>query len=180
MGSTLLKFLHAGSFFRKEHSIYIHLIILYSIVRTLSGIVRLPCAAEGYPPPSIIWRRNKLTINEDAKFTILPGGTLLLNNFNPDSDDGVYECSAFNDHGFVTADAIIIGENNIKVIPTETADNDVVLSAFSQAKLDVEAAENETLEILFGNMSKLGTLGAGCSEHINFECLFVVFQSISL
>jgi hypothetical protein len=93
---------------------------------------------------------------ENSRITFLPSGTLIISRFNPDTDTGVYECSAFNDHGFITSNPVRIERNSVRLVGRENVDDSVVLGAINQARRDVETAENESLEILFGNMSKTG------------------------
>ena len=118
--------------------------------------MRLACSATGTPKPAIIWRKNGLTLIESSRITILPSGTLIINRFSPATDSATYECAAFNDHGVITSDSLRIDATGVRVVGKENVDDSIVLSAISQARRDVEAAENDTLEILFGNMSKTG------------------------
>jgi len=121
--------------------------------------LKLPCSASGNPPPSILWRKDRLTVVETLRISILPSGTLILNNFHPTEDSGVYECSAFNDHGFITSDRIVIDRGRMSIqssvrrgdggVTNNDDDNDIITNAFKQAKYEVESAENETVRILF-------------------------------
>ncbi|ODM97862.1 Peroxidasin [Orchesella cincta] len=126
---------------------------------TRGSQIRLPCAAAGVPPPTIIWRKNHLTILENLKTSLLPSGTLILNEFDPVLDEGTYSCAAFNDHGFVTAPQIIIRGNRISVIQEEnqiTVENELITNAFQRARNDVETAESDSLDSLFSNTSRQG------------------------
>jgi hypothetical protein len=93
---------------------------------------------------------------ETSKITILPSGTLIINQFSPETDSAAYECAAFNDFGVITSDSLRIDGNGVRVVVKGNIEDSFILGAITQARRDVEVAENETLEILFGNMSKTG------------------------
>ncbi|XP_021965343.1 peroxidasin homolog isoform X1 [Folsomia candida] len=108
--------------------------------------LQLPCSAVGRPTASIIWRKNLETVLETLRIAILPSGTLIINEFDPDEDSGTYQCSAFNDHGFISSKQIVIDRNQLAV--RQDSDSDIVSNAYNQARHEVESAENETLRIL--------------------------------
>lgn len=83
---------------------------------------------------------------------------------------GTYICSAFNDHGFISANQIVIDRNHLYVRPEETADRDVIFDAYNQARYEVESAENETMRILF-DTSKNGKPQKDASYQITFDIL---------
>lgn len=125
---------------------------------TRGSQLRFPCSAVGTPTPTILWRKNRLTIVENLKTSILPSGTLILNDFD-DSDDGIYMCSAFNDHGFITAPQVVIRGNRITVTQEEnqiTVENELITDAFRRAKGEVEQAEQDSVDLLFSNSSRNG------------------------
>lgn len=49
--------------------------------------IQLPCSATGNGV-TIIWRKDRLTVVETLRIAILPSGTLILNDYNPDEDSG--------------------------------------------------------------------------------------------
>jgi len=118
--------------------------------------VRLKCPATGVPPPTILWRKDGFPVAESGRVSILPGGTLLIHTFSPAHNSGLYSCSAFNDFGIIHSDAVHVGRDGMRILKRDTLDNSVVINAISQARREVTLAEKESVEALFGNISKAG------------------------
>ena len=68
---------------------------------------RLSCQADGYPTPTILWRRDGHPVRQSARASFDAGGDLTLRNVT-DADDGTYECTALNDMGVIVARAQLI------------------------------------------------------------------------
>ncbi|XP_011499674.1 PREDICTED: peroxidasin [Ceratosolen solmsi marchali] len=104
-----------------------------------NSIIELPCRAEGKPAPKILWRKDGSTLEGNRK-RISKHGSLYLYNITA-LDTGRYECTAVNEHGRVSAGALV----RVRQIG---ASNALVLSAFSEARLEIDRAINNTLEEL--------------------------------
>ncbi|KAM3877602.1 myosin binding protein Hb [Diretmus argenteus] len=68
---------------------------------TVGYSTKLLCSVRGTPKPKIIWTKNQMVIEEDAKFRqICIQGICSLEIRKPGNfDGGVYTCKAKNDHG---------------------------------------------------------------------------------
>lgn len=56
------------------------------------------CSATGDPLPLIKWFKSQDSISNDSHFSVLPNGTLLINNVS-EQDSGWFTCHAMNDAG---------------------------------------------------------------------------------
>lgn len=56
------------------------------------------CSATGDPLPLIKWFKSQDSISNDSHFSVLPNGTLLINNVS-EQDSGWFTCRATNDAG---------------------------------------------------------------------------------
>ncbi|XP_036354448.1 hemicentin-1-like isoform X2 [Octopus sinensis] len=65
---------------------------------TVNHEIALPCHAEGFPKPDIIWRRKSKILSNEKGITILNNGTLVLHRPTL-SDSGTYACIAQNNAG---------------------------------------------------------------------------------
>lgn len=61
-----------------------------------SSTFQQACQAEGFPPPTISWRRSGLSLPTGK--TVISNGSLMINNICP-VDSGLYECEATNSLG---------------------------------------------------------------------------------
>ncbi|XP_065213547.1 tyrosine-protein kinase-like otk [Planococcus citri] len=68
--------------------------------------VRLDCAAEGDPVPTIQWNNNLVDISQ-KRFTTFANGSLLINELHL-SDAGTYGCIAGNSGGFNKTEVILV------------------------------------------------------------------------
>ncbi|XP_012541547.2 peroxidasin homolog [Monomorium pharaonis] len=102
--------------------------------------VEIPCRAEGIPKPLIQWKKDGSAL-EGNRFKIMRGGSLVIFNVTP-QDSGRYECSAVNDYGRATADALV------RVRQPGTTDT-LVVRAFQSATEEIDRAINKTLSSLF-------------------------------
>ncbi|XP_025064767.1 neuronal cell adhesion molecule isoform X3 [Alligator sinensis] len=74
----------------------------------------IQCEAKGKPPPSFSWTRNgtHFDIDKDARVTMKPNsGTLVINIMNggkAEAYEGVYQCTARNEHGAAISNNIVI------------------------------------------------------------------------
>ncbi|XP_011163912.2 peroxidasin isoform X1 [Solenopsis invicta] len=103
--------------------------------------VEVPCRAEGIPKPVIQWKKDGSAL-EGNRFKIMRGGSLVIFNVTP-RDSGRYECSAVNDYGRATADALV------RVRQLGAADTTLVVRAFQSATEEIDRAINKTLSSLF-------------------------------
>ncbi|XP_076623399.1 peroxidasin [Colletes latitarsis] len=105
-------------------------------------IIEVPCRVEGVPKPVIQWKKDGTAV-EGNRVRISRGGSLYLYNVTS-ADTGRYECSAVNEYGRVTAQALV------RVRQPE-ATNVLVIRAFKDAKEDIDRAINNTLTSLFSD-----------------------------
>ncbi|XP_078041721.1 peroxidasin [Augochlora pura] len=110
------------------------------------AIIEVPCRVEGVPKPAVVWKKDGTAV-EGNRFKISRAGSLYLYNVTS-ADTGRYECSAVNDYGRATAQALV------RVRQPETSDV-LVIRAFKDAKEEIDRAINNTLISLFsGNASE--------------------------
>lgn len=103
-------------------------------------IIEVPCRVEGVPKPVIQWKKDG-TAMEGERFRISRGGSLYLYNVTA-GDTGRYECSAVNQYGRATAQALV------RVRQPEATDV-LVIRAFKDATEEIDRAINNTLMDLF-------------------------------
>ncbi|KYN12827.1 PREDICTED: peroxidasin homolog [Trachymyrmex cornetzi] len=116
-----------------------------------NAIVEVPCRAEGIPKPVIQWKKDGSAL-EGNRVKITRGGSLLIFNVTP-QDSGRYECSAVNDYGRATGDALVRVRQ-----PGATTDT-LVIRAFQSATEEIDRAINKTLSSLFNS--------DGSSKHVD-------------
>ena len=79
----------------------------YNIDAPKGSTIEIPCRADGEPTPVIVWRKDGKVLEEDKSHRkISPGGSLYVHNVTFD-DAGLYECSAVNDYGKITANGVL-------------------------------------------------------------------------
>ena len=83
----------------------------------------LHCQANGFPQPTITWRKNGLFITQPegggARLSVFPNGTLFINPVRED-DDGVFICDATNIAGTIQlAVRIMVMEATSEQLDTE-------------------------------------------------------------
>ncbi|XP_029163989.1 peroxidasin homolog [Nylanderia fulva] len=106
----------------------------------LDATVEVPCRAEGRPKPIIQWKKDGSAVDGN-RIKVTRGGSLLIFNVIP-QDTGRYECSAINDYGRATADALV------RVRQFDATDT-LVIRAFQSATEEIDRAINKTLTSLF-------------------------------
>ncbi|KYN39975.1 Peroxidasin [Trachymyrmex septentrionalis] len=116
----------------------------------LNAIVEVPCRAEGIPKPVIQWKKDGSAL-EGNRVKITRGGSLLIFNVTP-QDSGRYECSAINDYGRATGDALVR-------VRQPGATDTLVIRAFQSATEEIDRAINKTLSSLFNS--------DGSSKHVD-------------
>lgn len=104
------------------------------------AIVEVPCRAEGKPKPVIQWKKDGTAVEGD-KARISRGGSLYLYNVTA-ADAGRYECSAVNEYGRATAQAVI-------QVRQPGATDALVIRAYNYATQEIDRAINKTLSSLF-------------------------------
>ncbi|XP_038063967.1 hemicentin-1-like isoform X2 [Patiria miniata] len=78
-----------------------------TLERRINSEVKIDCKAYGTPLPEISWYKDGRKIRQyENGFTILPNGTLLISNLQP-NDDGLYECWAMSESGNATLEVSI-------------------------------------------------------------------------
>ncbi|GAB1607434.1 hemicentin-1-like [Argonauta hians] len=77
--------------------------------------IALPCPAEGFPEPTIIWRRKSVILSDGPGMTIHPDGTLMLHRPTV-KDSGSYACIAQNNAGSAVGQVRLL----VEVPPTIT------------------------------------------------------------
>ncbi|XP_051172267.1 peroxidasin homolog [Leptopilina boulardi] len=115
--------------------------------------IEIPCRARGNPKPTIQWKKDGIALDSNRnipldrnRFRLSKGGSLYLYNITV-QDAGRYECSAINEHGRATGQALL------QIRKTETSDA-IVLRAFQEARSEIDRAINNTLQSLFNGDSK--------------------------
>ncbi|XP_076171397.1 peroxidasin [Ptiloglossa arizonensis] len=104
------------------------------------AIIEVPCRVEGVPKPMIQWKKDGTAVEGD-RARISRGGSLYLYNVTS-ADAGRYECSAVNEYGRATAQALV------RVRQPEATDV-LVIRAFKDAREEIDRAINNTLTNLF-------------------------------
>ncbi|XP_046815214.1 peroxidasin homolog [Vespa crabro] len=106
------------------------------------AIVEVPCRAEGRPKPLIQWKKDGTSIAGD-RTRVSRAGSLYLYNVTS-QDTGRYECSAVNDYGRATAQALV----RVRQVGTTDA---LIIRAFKDASEEIDRAINKTLKNLFNS-----------------------------
>ncbi|KAL2716374.1 peroxidasin [Vespula squamosa] len=104
------------------------------------AIVEVPCRAEGRPKPLIQWKKDGTSIASN-RTRVSRAGSLYLYNVTS-QDTGRYECSAVNDYGRATAQALV----RVRQVGTTDA---LIIRAFKDASEEIDRAINKTLKNLF-------------------------------
>lgn len=79
----------------------------YNLEVPAGSTIEMPCKADGEPAPVIVWRKDGNLIQESrSHMRLSPVGSLYIRNVSF-QDAGVYECSAVNDFGKVTANGVL-------------------------------------------------------------------------
>lgn len=103
--------------------------------------VEIPCRAIGEPEPFIQWKKDGSAV-EGNRIKVSRRGSLYLFNVTV-QDTGRYECSAVNDYGRATSQALV-------KIRQAGATDALIITAFRDAKESIDHAINKTLASLFG------------------------------
>ncbi|XP_032221181.2 leucine-rich repeats and immunoglobulin-like domains protein 3 [Nematostella vectensis] len=86
---------------RKPHDVSVH----------VGGLIKLPCAATGYPVPVISWRmgdgKSKFPAAEEKRIEHLPSEHLFIIRNARGVDTGAYTCTATNGAGSINATAYV-------------------------------------------------------------------------
>ncbi|XP_076677332.1 peroxidasin [Andrena cerasifolii] len=104
------------------------------------AIIEMPCRVEGVPKPVIQWKKDGSAL-EGVRVKVSRAGSLYLYNVSA-ADAGRYECSAVNEYGRATAQALV------RVRQPEATDV-LVIRAFKDATEEIDRAINNTLTSLF-------------------------------
>ncbi|KOC63131.1 Peroxidasin [Habropoda laboriosa] len=104
------------------------------------AIIEVPCRVEGVPKPLIQWKKDGTAV-EGERVRISRGGSLYLYNVTA-TDTGRYECSAVNQYGRTTAQALLR-------VRQPGATDVLVIRAFKEATDEIDRAINNTLRSLF-------------------------------
>ncbi|XP_043587451.1 peroxidasin [Bombus pyrosoma] len=113
------------------------------------AIIEIPCRVEGFPKPVIQWKKDGTAV-EGSRFRVSRGGSLYLYNVTA-ADTGRYECSAVNQYGRATAQALV------RVRQPEAADI-LVIRAFKDATEEIDRAINNTLIDLLSGSARTNPL----------------------
>ncbi|XP_012257101.2 peroxidasin [Athalia rosae] len=101
--------------------------------------VEVPCRAEGEPRPRIQWKKDGSGV-AGARSRISRAGSLYLYNVTLE-DTGRYECTAINERGRATAQALVR-------VRRPGATDAIVIRAFNDAALAVDGAIGNTVDAL--------------------------------
>lgn len=114
--------------------------------------IEIPCRARGNPKPTMHWKKDGIALDASRnipldrnRFRLSKGGSLYLYNISA-QDAGRYECSAINEHGRATGQALL------QIRKAEASDA-IVLRAFQEARSEIDRAINNTLQSLFGGQN---------------------------
>lgn len=114
--------------------------------------VELQCHAKGQPLPKIKWKKDGILMSSESDHhRVSSNGDLYMFNILP-ADDGLYECIAENDIGTAS---VAVRLNVVSDSPYVARPGDrYIVSAFDEARQEVDKALNHTLFELFGNSHK--------------------------
>ncbi|KAF2349212.1 VWFC domain, partial [Trinorchestia longiramus] len=107
--------------------------------------VRLQCAVEGLPAPTVIWRKDGYVMTDSHHYRVERDGALRVYNVST-SDAGMYECSAQNSEGYATARASLTIAEDPGV---SGVGDEFFRESFLEANAKVNRALNMTLNQLF-------------------------------
>ncbi|XP_046606804.1 peroxidasin [Neodiprion virginianus] len=99
-------------------------------------IIEVPCRADGDPKPFIQWKKDGQSIGSN-NFRVSRTGSLFLYNVTV-ADTGRYECSAINEYGRATAQALV-------KIRRPGATDALIIRAFNDATISIDQAINRTV-----------------------------------
>ena len=60
--------------------------------------ITIPCRVRGFPKPSVLWSKDGRPLSRSKRVSILADNTLVISSAHP-SDQGIYECVAWNTAG---------------------------------------------------------------------------------
>ncbi|XP_044761371.1 protogenin-like isoform X2 [Coccinella septempunctata] len=80
-----------------------------------AGIVKLACAAGGFPTPCIQWLKDGKKVKLGARTKIRNGALVMSHTFT--SDVGIYQCVASNSAGSIWAPAQVVSDPRTPAIP---------------------------------------------------------------
>ena len=85
------------------------------------------CSATGDPLPLIKWFKSQDSISNDSHFSVLPNGTLLINNVS-EQDSGWFTCRATNDAGTKEERAYLLvsGMDKLKLVIRKVHQNTLI------------------------------------------------------
>ena len=85
------------------------------------------CSATGDPLPLIKWFKSQDSISSDSHFSVLPNGTLVINNVS-EQDSGWFTCRATNDAGTKAERAYLLvsGMDKLKLVMRKVHQNTLI------------------------------------------------------
>ncbi|XP_047738049.1 peroxidasin [Hyalella azteca] len=107
--------------------------------------VRLRCAADGLPPPTVVWRKDGYLMSDSRHYRVERDGSLLVYNVSA-GDAGDYECSAENALGRASARAALTVAESPDL---GGVGDEFFRESFLEANAKVNRALNMTLHQLF-------------------------------
>uniref|UniRef100_A0A224YXI4 Peroxidase n=1 Tax=Rhipicephalus zambeziensis TaxID=60191 RepID=A0A224YXI4_9ACAR len=129
--------------------------------------VEVLCMAEGYPTPTLSWRKDGVPLPLGGRFSAGPDGLRVV-SVQP-RDEGRYECVAENEMGRASAPFYILVRDYVEGDTGTHPGDKYVLSALHEAEQSVDRAVNSTLEDLLNN--KRSTVG-GRHRHAHLLRIF--------
>lgn len=77
------------------------------------GLMRLSCLATGYPQPNVEWTHDGRQLRPNDNLEILSNGELIIRNLHQ-NHQGIYRCTALNQHGVAHASANVFVKSKKK------------------------------------------------------------------
>ncbi|XP_065572680.1 peroxidasin-like isoform X2 [Artemia franciscana] len=122
--------------------------------------LELICEAEGLPNPTLVWRKDEITLGSTPHERLVTGGYLKFLNLSR-TDEGIYECMAINEIGHQIVETQVI----LSDVPHGPAYTGIsfIENAVNEARQSVSRAVEDSIQIVYNklenNTSRRGSHG---------------------